>query len=78
MRAREFLPQLELTPRFDAARLKDGLFRIAQGLTKKVLLADVIGRYLVDPIYNDPSAYTAPLAGAALRERSVHVAADSS
>ena len=58
VRAVEFLPQMELPPRFDRERLHDGLFRIAQGLAKKVLLADMIGRYLVDPVYASPETYT--------------------
>ena len=59
VRASEFLPQLEWEPRFDRARLHDGLYRIAQGLGKKVLIADVLGRFLVDPVYGNPTGYDA-------------------
>ncbi len=58
VRARDFLPQLELLPRFNRERLHDGLWRIGQGLVKKILLADVIGLYLVDPVYAAPEQYT--------------------
>ncbi|MEM7307269.1 MAG: MBOAT family O-acyltransferase [Planctomycetota bacterium] len=57
VRAVQFLPQLDLRPRFDRARLHDGLYRIGTGLLKKVLLADVLGRYLVDPFYSAPESY---------------------
>jgi len=57
VRAVEFLPQLDVEPRFDRERLHDGLYRIAIGLVKKVMLADVIGRALVDPFYAQPDAY---------------------
>ncbi len=59
VRAAEFLPQMELPPRFDRARLNDGLYRIATGLAKKVFIADVLGRSLVDPVYAAPEAYGA-------------------
>ena len=57
VRAVEFLPQLESPPRLDRARLHGGLYRIAQGLLKKVVLADVLGAALVDPVFADPGAY---------------------
>ena len=57
VRAVQFLPQLEFRPRFDRQRLHDGLFRIAIGLAKKVMLADVLGRYLVDPFYASPQEF---------------------
>jgi D-alanyl-lipoteichoic acid acyltransferase DltB (MBOAT superfamily) len=57
VRAREFLPQLELTPRFDDRRAATGVFLILTGLIKKVLLADTIGIELVDPIFADPSRF---------------------
>jgi D-alanyl-lipoteichoic acid acyltransferase DltB (MBOAT superfamily) len=61
VRAKDFLPQLEHRPWLDHARLHDGLWRIAIGLAKKTLLADVIGRALVDPVHANPGAYAAPL-----------------
>ncbi len=57
VRAIEFLPQLELSPRFDRARLHDGLYRIATGLMKKVFIADLLARYLVTPVYEAPGTY---------------------
>ena len=58
VRASTFLPQLELQPRFDRERLHSGLWRIATGLLKKVAIADVLGAYLVDPVYGSPELYS--------------------
>jgi D-alanyl-lipoteichoic acid acyltransferase DltB (MBOAT superfamily) len=40
-------------------RLASGLFQILQGLAKKVLMADVLGRHLVDPVMGMPGALVA-------------------
>ena len=60
VRAREFLPQLA-TPRDpqDVA-VGSGVFLICLGLVKKVVLADLIARNLVDPVYAVPEAYGTP------------------
>jgi D-alanyl-lipoteichoic acid acyltransferase DltB (MBOAT superfamily) len=60
VRAREFLPQLA-TPRDpkDVA-VGTGVFLIGLGLIKKVVLADLIARNLVDPVFAVPEAYGAP------------------
>src|SRR3954469_12420006 len=57
VRAREFLPQLA-TPRDpkDVA-VGSGVFLICLGLVKKVILADLIARQLVDPVFAVPEAY---------------------
>src|SRR3954454_6545307 len=57
VRAREFLPQLA-TPRDpkDVA-VGSGVWLIALGLVKKVVIADLIARNLVDPVYAVPGAY---------------------
>ncbi len=58
VRAKEFLPQLnsaKAIPRYkDFTR---GLTEIMSGLFKKVVIADTIGRGIVDPFYDDPSAF---------------------
>jgi alginate O-acetyltransferase complex protein AlgI len=59
VRAAEFLPQLDLLPRIDRKRLHEALWRIGCGLTRKIVFADLIGLYLVDPVFNDPLAYSA-------------------
>jgi alginate O-acetyltransferase complex protein AlgI len=58
VRAVTFLPQFELRPRYSRERVHDGLWRITTGLLKKVAIADVLGGYLVDPVYADPGNFT--------------------
>lgn len=57
-RARQFLPQLAATPRFDDAAAGRGLFLILTGLVKKVALADYLGRNLVDRVFDAPQRYS--------------------
>lgn len=57
VRAIDFLPQLERPPALTKERLHDGLFRIALGVGKKILIADVVGNYLVGPVYANPADY---------------------
>ncbi len=59
VRAKDFLPQLELRPRFDRERMHEGLWRISTGLLKKVAIADVLGGHLVDPCYGSPEEFSA-------------------
>ena len=54
-RARDMLPQFD---RVETNSLQEeGLVRIMYGLCKKLLLADVLGRLIVDPAFSDPEAY---------------------
>ncbi|RKY20751.1 MAG: MBOAT family protein [Planctomycetota bacterium] len=59
VRASQFLPQLDWTPRFTRERLHDGLYRIATGLMKKALISDTLALYLVDPVHNEPGEWAA-------------------
>jgi D-alanyl-lipoteichoic acid acyltransferase DltB (MBOAT superfamily) len=59
LRAAQFLPQLEHPPALDRQRLNSALYRIGLGLAKKVVLADTLGRLIVDPIYGDPASTSA-------------------
>jgi alginate O-acetyltransferase complex protein AlgI len=60
VRAREFLPQLA-TPRDpNDVAVGSGVFLIGLGLVKKVVIADLIARKLVDPVYAVPEAYGTP------------------
>ena len=57
VRAKHFLPQLRLAPTLSQRTFERGLTLIFWGLVKKVLIADVLGRGLVDPFWADPGAY---------------------
>jgi alginate O-acetyltransferase complex protein AlgI len=58
VRANELLPQLRV-PR-DPREVLAGpaLFLIVGGLIKKTVVADELARNVVDPVFNDPSAYS--------------------
>jgi D-alanyl-lipoteichoic acid acyltransferase DltB (MBOAT superfamily) len=60
VRAREFLPQLE-SPR-DPRDVEVGpaVLLICLGLVKKVAIADLLARNVVDPVFAVPQAYDAP------------------
>jgi len=57
VRARAFLPQLRRPPVLRAAEFESGLWLIFVGLIKKVVIADGLGRMLVDPFWGDPASY---------------------
>jgi D-alanyl-lipoteichoic acid acyltransferase DltB (MBOAT superfamily) len=60
VRAREFLPQLA-TPRDpERVAVSSGLMLIGMGLVKKVVIADYLGRAVVDPVFAVPAAYHGP------------------
>ncbi len=56
VRAKDFMPQLEAAPRLEPSRVSSGLFQILRGMTKKLLLADVLGAQLVDQAYGDAAS----------------------
>lgn len=51
VRAAEFLPQFEKPPSIDKTDVGFGFYRILRGLIKKVVIADYLGRTLVDPAF---------------------------
>ena len=59
VRAADFLPQLEGTPRLRREQVSQGLFLIATGLVKKVAFADYLSVNLVDRVFGNPEFYTA-------------------
>lgn len=58
VRGDELLPQLRKLPLLARGQVGAGLFRIARGLTKKLLVADVLRVGMVDPLFADPSKFT--------------------
>jgi alginate O-acetyltransferase complex protein AlgI len=60
VRASEFLPQLKAPRDPNRVAVGAGLALIGLGLVKKVAIADVLARELVDPVFGVPEAYAAP------------------
>jgi D-alanyl-lipoteichoic acid acyltransferase DltB (MBOAT superfamily) len=60
VRAKEFLPQLERPRDPKRIAVSSGITLIAVGLVKKVVIADYLGRTIVDPVFGVPQAYHAP------------------
>ncbi len=60
VRAREFIPQLESPRDPERVGASAGITLIALGLVKKVMIADYLGRTIVDPVFGVPHAYHAP------------------
>jgi D-alanyl-lipoteichoic acid acyltransferase DltB (MBOAT superfamily) len=60
VRAREFLPQLASPRDPNHVAVSAGLTLIGMGLVKKVVIADYLGRAVVDPVFGVPQAYHAP------------------
>jgi len=59
IRGRDLLPHLERDTRLTAETGGEGLFLIAAGLFKKVVIGDYLAVNFVDRVYGDPSAFSA-------------------
>jgi alginate O-acetyltransferase complex protein AlgI len=57
IRAANFLPQLNAAPKYDDKRVINGFYLILKGLAKKIVLADMLGFWLADAVFADPSQY---------------------
>ncbi len=58
IRAKDLLERLDAKPRVTGEQGAVALFRIAQGIAKKLLMADVLSVSLVDPIFTNPAGYS--------------------
>lgn len=58
VRARDLLARFGEVPRLEPDAGARGLFRIATGIVKKLLIADLIAAGLVDRVFADPHLYT--------------------
>lgn len=58
VRASDFLPQLDKTPRLEEDDGARALFRIATGMFKKLVIADLLAANLVDRVFAEPGNYT--------------------
>ena len=59
VRPNQMLPQLSATPRMDAAAQARGLWRIAVGLTKKIVVGDYLAQSIVNRVFATPERFTA-------------------
>jgi D-alanyl-lipoteichoic acid acyltransferase DltB (MBOAT superfamily) len=59
VRPRDLLPQLAGTPHFGEKEASEGLFLIAMGLGKKILIGDYLALNLVDRVFDSPTFYSA-------------------
>lgn len=58
VRASHFLPQLDVRPALEEKQGAQGLLRIAKGLVKKLLIADLLAANLIDRVFASPDLYT--------------------
>jgi len=58
VRASHFLPQLDRPPELPDDAGAAALFRIAKGLVKKLLIADLLAANLIDRVFASPELYT--------------------
>ncbi len=58
VRASDFLPQIDARPQLMDMQGARGLFRIATGMFKKLVLADFLSATLVDRVFADPGQYS--------------------
>ncbi len=60
IRPKDMLPQLRRDPVFDEGRASEGMFLIATGLLKKVVIADYLALNHVDRVFDRPEWFSAP------------------
>jgi D-alanyl-lipoteichoic acid acyltransferase DltB (MBOAT superfamily) len=58
IRPKDMLPQLRATPVFDAGKFSEGLFLIATGAFKKLVIADNLGANLVGRVFDAPAHFS--------------------
>ncbi|HSC86902.1 MAG TPA: MBOAT family protein [Polyangiaceae bacterium] len=59
VRPRDLLPQLAKAPRFSTQLASEGLFLVAVGLLKKIVVGDYLALNLVDRVFDAPAMYSA-------------------
>lgn len=59
IRSRDLMEHLAEEPKVTPQESLVGVFRIAQGIAKKLALADVLAAALVDPVFANPKGYSA-------------------
>ncbi len=59
IRPKDLLPQLAGPARFNPAEASEGIFLIAMGLGKKILIGDYLALNLIDRVFDSPAFYSA-------------------
>src|SRR5690606_34269498 len=59
VRPRDLLPQLAQEARYNPAEASEGLFLIALGLSKKIIIGDYLALNLIDRVFDAPLMYSA-------------------
>ncbi len=79
VRAKAFLPQLERREgELKSSAVRSNVLLLVQGMLKKMVLGDMVGAWLVDPVFADPGATAGPFVLLALYGYSLQVYADFS
>ena len=78
VRPAQMLPQLARTPQADAAMQARGLWRIATGLAKKILIGDFLAQAIVKRVFDTPERFTALEVLLAIYAYAVQIHADFS
>lgn len=58
VRAKDFLPQINLPTQIDIKNINIGLSLIFIGLFKKIIVADLLAYLIVDEVFSNPSAFS--------------------
>ena len=78
VRARDLLPQFARAPRLSREQAGEGMFLVAVGLLKKVVIADQLAVNLVDRVFGAPHGYSAVETLAAIYAYAVQIYCDFS
>ena len=79
VRAKAFLPQLERREgELSSFAVRSNVLLLVQGMLKKMVLGDMVGAWLVDPVFAEPGATSGPFVLLALYGYSLQVYADFS
>jgi D-alanyl-lipoteichoic acid acyltransferase DltB (MBOAT superfamily) len=76
IRGRDLLPHLERKTQLSAETGGEGLFLIAAGLFKKVVIGDYIAVHFVDKVFDEPTSYSAVEAMVAMYGSAVQIYCD--
>jgi D-alanyl-lipoteichoic acid acyltransferase DltB (MBOAT superfamily) len=78
IRPKDMLPQLRRDPVFDEQQAAEGVFLVACGLLKKIIIADYLALNHVDRVFDRPEWFSAPEALAAVYGYALQIYCDFS